>query len=78
MRVIYPEYSRHQINFIPGEFPTVRAVANGEADVGLVTPPASAAMGFYGVGPFTTKLKNLRAIGSFPHDDQMCWAVPAT
>ena len=77
MRVVYPESTRLQINFIPGEFPTVSAVSDGTADIGLTTPPAVATMGFNGVGPFTTKLRNLRAIGSFPHYDQMCWAVPA-
>jgi uncharacterized protein len=78
LRVIHPEYDRHNIKFVAGEFPTVRAVASGEADIGIATPPADVAMGFYGVGPFKEKkLNNLRAIGSFPHYDQMVWAVPA-
>jgi TRAP transporter TAXI family solute receptor len=75
LRVVFPHYDSHQINLVPGEFPTIDAVASGQADVGIVTPPADAAMGFDGVGPFTEKYRNLRAIGSFPHYDQMCWAV---
>lgn len=77
MRIVYPESTKLQINFIPGEFPTVFAVSEGTADVGLTTPPAVAKMGLNGVGPFKRRLRNLRAIGSFPHYDQMCWAVPA-
>jgi TRAP transporter TAXI family solute receptor len=34
-------------------------------------------MAYRGVGPYTGKMENLRAIGALPHDDRMMWAVPA-
>jgi TRAP transporter TAXI family solute receptor len=58
-------------------FSSVEAVSEGKADMGMVTPPACLAMAYRGVGPYTRKMNNLRAIGSFPHDDRMLWAVPA-
>ncbi len=58
-------------------FSTVSAIAEGEGDMGLVTPPACLTMAYRGVGPYRKSIKNLRAIGSFPHDDRIMWAVPA-
>ena len=58
-------------------FSTASAVADGRADMGIVTPPACVSMAYRGVGPYSRKMTNLRAIGSFPHDDRMMWAVPA-
>ncbi len=72
-----PEVSRIGVELVPGEFSTSIAVGEGTADVGITTPPVCAGMAFRGVGPFKKKADNLRAIGSFPHDDRMMWAVPA-
>ncbi|MFC1962956.1 TAXI family TRAP transporter solute-binding subunit [Chloroflexota bacterium] len=58
-------------------FSTAEAVSEGKADMGIVTPPACIAMAYRGVGPYAKKMNNLRAIGSFPHNDRMLWAVPA-
>jgi TRAP transporter TAXI family solute receptor len=58
-------------------FSTATAIAEGKADMGFVTPPACVAMAYRGVGPYARKMANLRAIGSFPHNDRMMWAVPA-
>ncbi|MHB8566252.1 MAG: TAXI family TRAP transporter solute-binding subunit [Nitrososphaerales archaeon] len=77
LRVVYPEVTKFEIDFVPGEFPTTASISNHEADIGLTTPPSVATMAFRGVGPFNKKMKNLRAIGNFPHDDHMVWAVPA-
>ena len=76
LRMEMPEIEKATVTLVPGEFPTARAVADGSADLGITTPPACAGMAFRGVGPFTEKLSNLRAIGSLPHDDRMMWAVP--
>ena len=72
-----PYLRKTTINIVPGMFSSVSAVANGEADMGLTTPPVCATMAYRGVGPYTKKIQNLRAIGSFPHDDMMMWAVTA-
>jgi len=66
-----------KIDFTLGDFLTPSAIAKRDADVGFVTPPVCAAMAYKGVGPYSKKMENLRAIGSFPHDDRMMWAVPA-
>jgi len=66
-----------RIDLVLGDFLTPQAVANKDADVGFVTPPACVTMAYRGIGPFTKKMENLRAIGSLPHDDRMMWAVPA-
>jgi hypothetical protein len=72
-----PELRRTVIDLVPGDLPTVPAVAEGEADMGITTPPACATMAYRGVGPYHKKMENLRAIANFPHDDRMVWAVPA-
>ena len=72
-----PSLRKTTIELIPGNFPTVSAIAEGEADMGIITPPVCATMAYRGVGPYNKKMENLRAIGSFPHDDRMMWAVPA-
>jgi TRAP transporter TAXI family solute receptor len=77
LHVEFPSLRKTSINVIPGEFSTVSAVAEGEADMGLTTPPVCVGMAYRGVGPFSKKMENLRAIGSFPHDDRMMWAVTA-
>ena len=66
-----------RIDLVLGDFLTPRAVANKDADVGFVTPPACVTMAYRGIGPYAKKMENLRAIGSLPHDDRMMWAVPA-
>lgn len=71
-----PRLKGVNIELIPGDLPSVSAIANGEAEIGMTTPPACATMAYRGVGPFTEKLTNLRAIMSFPHDDRLVWAVP--
>src|SRR5512136_164862 len=72
-----PALRNVKIDFILGDFLTPPAIANRDADVGFVTPPVCAAMAYRGVGPYSKKMENLRAIGSLPHDDRMMWAVPA-
>lgn len=72
-----PSLRKTTLKVVPGEFSTVLAVAEGEADMGLTTPPVCIGMAYRGVGPYSKKMKNLRAIGSFPHDDRMLWAVTA-
>jgi len=70
-----PSLHKTRINLIPGMFSPISAVAEGEADMGLTTPPVGATLAYRGLGPFKKKMKNLRAIGSFPHDDRLMWAV---
>lgn len=72
-----PTLRKTTIELVTEEFPTVAAVAEGKADMGFTTPPACTTMAYRGVGPFKKKMTNLRAIGCFPHDDRMLWAVPA-
>lgn len=72
-----PSMKRMAINLISGDITSVSAIAKGEADLGITTPPACATMAFRGVGPYREKMENLRAILSFPHDDRMVWAVAA-
>jgi TRAP transporter TAXI family solute receptor len=72
-----PALRKAKINLVLGDFLTPMAVANKDADVGFVTPPACITMAFKGIGPYTKKMENLRAIGALPHDDRMLWAVPA-
>lgn len=72
-----PSLHKTTIKLTDEMFSTASAIADGKADMGIVTPPACVAMAYRGVGPYTKKMKNLRAIGSFPHDDRMMWAVPA-
>ncbi len=72
-----PSLGKTTIKLTNEMFSTASAVAEGKADLGIVTPPACVTMAYRGVGPFTREMKNLRAIGSFPHDDRMMWAVPA-
>lgn len=72
-----PALKRTTIELVPGDLPTVPAVAKGEADMGITTPPVCTTMAYRGVGPYTEKMDNLRAIAAFPHDDRMVWAVPA-
>ncbi|MEQ8389331.1 MAG: TAXI family TRAP transporter solute-binding subunit [Alphaproteobacteria bacterium] len=72
-----PTLRKTTIQMITEEFPTVAAVSKGQADMGFTTPAACATMAYRGIGPFAEKMTNLRAIGSFPHDDRMLWAVPA-
>ena len=70
-----PSMKRMSIDLISGDITSVSAVANGEAALGITTPPACATMAYRGVGPYGEKMENLRAILSFPHDDRMVWAV---
>ncbi len=72
-----PSRQNFTIKLVLGEFSTSNAIADGEAEVGMTTPPACVTMAYRGVGPYTKKMPNLRAIGSLPHDDRMVWAVPA-
>ncbi len=72
-----PSLRRVKIDLVLGDFLTPLAVSTKEADVGFVTPPACVTMAYRGVGPFTRKMENLRAVGALPHDDRMIWAVPA-
>jgi len=72
-----PSLRKVKIDFVLGDFLTPPAIASGEGDVGFVTPPACVAMAYRGVGPYSKKMDNLRAVGSLPHDDRMMWAVPA-
>lgn len=72
-----PELRSTITEMIPGDIPTVPAVAEGMADLGITTPPVCATMGYRGVGPFKKKMTNLRAIATFPHDDRMMWVIPA-
>lgn len=66
-----------RIDLVLGDFLTPQAVANKDADVGFVTPPACVTMAYRGIGPYAKKMENLRAVGALPHDDRMMWAVPA-
>jgi TRAP transporter TAXI family solute receptor len=68
---------RAKIDLVLGDFLTPQAVASKEADVGFVTPPACVTMAYRGIGPYSEKMGNLRAIGALPHDDRMVWAVTA-
>ncbi|MCR4308084.1 MAG: hypothetical protein NUV80_06005 [Candidatus Berkelbacteria bacterium] len=72
-----PAVKRTIIELIPGDLLSVSAVANGEADIGMTTPPACVTMAYRGVGPYPEKMGNLRGILSFPHDDRLVWAVAA-
>ena len=72
-----PHLRKVKIDLVLGDFLTPLAISNKEADVGFVTPPACVTMAYWGVGPYTEKMQNLRAIGALPHDDRMMWAVPA-
>jgi hypothetical protein len=72
-----PSFRRTTIELIPGDLTSVTAVAEGKADIGMTTPPACATMAYRGVGPYSKKMENLRAILSFPHDDRLVWAASA-
>jgi hypothetical protein len=71
-----PELKKAIIELVPGDIPSVSAVARGEAEIGMTTPPVCATMAYRGVGPYSEKMEGLRAILSFPHDDRLMWAVP--
>ncbi len=51
------------------------AVAEGEFDLGITTPTASAWLALEGKGPFKTVHKNLRAVASYPHHDCVLFAI---
>jgi hypothetical protein len=72
-----PALRKVKIDLVLGDFLTPLAISNKEADVGFVTPPACVTMAYRGVGPYSKKMENLRAIGALPHDDRMVWAVTA-
>jgi hypothetical protein len=72
-----PKRRHVKIEFLPGDLESVAAVARGDAEIGMTTPPVCATMARRGVGPFREPAENLRAILSFPHDDRLVWAVPA-
>ena len=71
-----PAMKKAIIEIVPGDLPSVPAVARGEAELGMTTPPVCATMAYRGVGPYSEEMEGLRAILSFPHDDRMVWAVP--
>tara|TARA_B110000093_G_scaffold29905_1_gene30152 strand:+ start:1340 stop:2290 length:951 start_codon:yes stop_codon:yes gene_type:complete len=71
-----PDLKKAIMEFVPGDIPSVSAIANGEAEIGMTTPPVCATMAYWGIGPYAEKMQNLRAILSFPHDDRLVWAVP--
>ncbi len=50
-------------------------VANGEFDLGITTPTASASLAMKGAGPFNAPHPNLRAIANYPHHDCVLFAV---
>ena len=50
-------------------------VANGEFDLGITTPTASAWLAMKGTGPFKTPHGNLRAIANYPHRDCVLFAL---
>ena len=50
-------------------------VANGEFDLGITTPTASAWLATNGKGPFKSAHKNLRAVASYPHHDCVLFAI---
>ena len=50
-------------------------VANGEFDLGITTPTASAWLALKGTGPFKTSHQNLRAIANYPHHDCVLFAM---
>jgi hypothetical protein len=70
-----PSLRRIKIDLTLGDFLTPLAISNKEADIGFVTPPACVTMASRGIGPYKTKMSNLRAIGSLPHDDRRLWNV---
>ena len=72
-----PSMKRMSIDLISGDITSVTAVAKGEADLGITTPPVCTTMAYKGIGPYNEKMENLRAILSFPHDDRMVWSIPA-
>jgi uncharacterized protein len=53
----------------------VRAVADGEVDIALVTPARFAAMAYHGVGPYTERHSDLRALACLPHRDRLLFAT---
>ena len=71
-----PDLKKVIMEFVPGDIPSVSAVAEGEAEIGMTTPPVCATMAYRGIGPYAEKMQDLRAILSFPHDDRLVWAVP--
>lgn len=72
-----PSLAGTAIELIPGDLLSVSAIARGEAELGMTTPPACATMAYRGVGPYPEELKNIRAILNFPHDDRLVWAATA-
>ena len=50
-------------------------VANGEFDLGITTPTASAWLAMKGTGPFKAPHTNLRAIANYPHRDCVLFAL---
>ena len=50
-------------------------VANGEFDLGIAIPTASAWLAMKGASPFNTPHPNLRAIANYPHHDCVFFAV---
>lgn len=50
-------------------------VADGEFDLGITTPTASAWLAMNGKGPFKTAHKALRAVASYPHHDCVLFAI---
>lgn len=50
-------------------------VADGEFDLGITTPTASAWLAMNGKGPFKTAHPNLRAVASYPHHDCVLFAI---
>ena len=60
-----------------GDVENLRAVACGEADIGLTTPTNAGWIAMKGLGPFTHPFPEIRAIAVLPHFDYFVWAVSA-
>jgi TRAP transporter TAXI family solute receptor len=56
----------------------IEALAAGEVDVTIATPPEFAAQALHGLGQFEQRAHpGIRALGVLPHDDAILFAVPA-
>lgn len=52
-------------------------VANGDADLGIITPTANLRLATVGAGPFSERYENLVSLGRLLHDDALtCAAAP--
>ena len=61
-----PDLKKVIMEFVPGDIPSVSAVAEGEAEIGMTTPPVCATMAYRGIGPYAEKNAGLAGLPIVP------------